>query len=123
MHGDNADEGNIFRGIAAAPGTMDLLRSTATDIMGQAGREEILDIYGLLEPEAVSKEENEAGLTALAEDARFYVPSDNLARVWPRAAFYHLTVKSPFWTSPFPDDCFHTLDLLYVSAILAQELP
>ena len=114
MNGDNADEGNIFRGAAAAPGVLDQLRAVAQEVMGEEGRDDLLDIYGLTDIDTLDRAETTERLTALAEDARFYLPSEEVSRVWPKAAFYHLTPKSPFWTSRFPGECFHTQDLLYV---------
>jgi hypothetical protein len=120
MHGDNADEGNIFRIPAARRGALDDLKSVATKTLGESGAEELLDIYRLKDAliEGIHPGELSSRLHRLPEDARFYIPSDELLRVWPNAAFYHLTAKSPFkTTSRWPDDCYHTQDLLYVSAL------
>jgi len=122
MHGDNADEGNIFRGLASGSGVLEQLRSVAERVMKKQGCDELLDIYGLSNPAQLSKEEITARLTAIPEDARFFFLSEELARVWPKAAFYHLTPKSPFFTSRFPDECFHTQDLLYVRPLQPTRL-
>jgi len=121
MHGDNADEGNIFRDAAARPGAFEDLKRVAKELMGEQGLNELLHIYGLNDEDVqrIDKPELACRLHRIPEDARFYLPSDELLRVWPKAAFYHLTARSPFRkTSVWPNDSYHTLDLLYVSCLL-----
>lgn len=117
MHGDNADEGNIFREAASRPGVLDDLHRTAVAILGDHGGLELLKLYGLDEEQVqrITPQERDWRIHRFPEDARFYLPSAELQRVWPNAAFYHFGAKSPFGSSRFPDDSFHTLELLYVS--------
>jgi hypothetical protein len=115
MHGDNGDEGNIFREPAGRPGALEELRTTTTEILGEANCSEFLKLYGLDQAEDLTDEERSWRLHRIPEDARFYLPSAELQRVWPEAAFYHLEAKSPFTTSRYASDSYHTLDLLYVS--------
>lgn len=114
MHGDNGDEGNIFREPAARPGALEDLRKTATAILGKENCQTFLRLYGLDKAEELSDKERDWRLHRIPEDARFYLPSAELQRVWPKAAFYHLSAKSPFTTSRYASDSYHTLDLLYV---------
>ena len=117
MHGDNADEGNIFRNAAAQPGAFERLKEVAKAVLGAQGLAELLDIYAMNDEDVLGMDTAQLAvrLYRIPEDARFYLPSDELVRVWPKAAFYHLTAKSPFRASSlWPNDSFHTLDLLYV---------
>jgi hypothetical protein len=114
LHGDNADEGNIFREAANRPGALDDLRNAAKSILGKEGCETLLQLYQLDRAGGLTEEERAERLYRVPEDARFYLPSAELQRVWPKSAFYHLTAKSPF-ASRCEGDSFHTLDLLYVS--------
>jgi hypothetical protein len=115
MHGDNADEGNIFRSTARSTTTMcDLVRA-ATEVIGEKGCAELLIAYGLEEWARLDELERARRLCRFPEDARFYLPSDELQRAWPESSFYHLVAKSPCQGSLYPGDSFHTLDLLYVS--------
>lgn len=114
LHGDNADEGNIFREAARRPGALDELKIAAQSILGKEGCETLLQLYQLDRQAELTQEERAERLYRIPEDARFYLPSAELQRVWPKSAFYHLTAKSPF-ASRCEGDSFHTLDLLYVS--------
>ena len=125
MHGDNADEGNIFRDAAASEGALDRLSTIARDILGEQAARELLDIYGLSDTASLDPSEVAWRLHRFPEDARFYLPSDKLIWVWPRAAFYHLDAKSPFASALWPKDCYHTHDLLYVNrfGVIASPAP
>jgi hypothetical protein len=122
LHGDNADEGNIFREAASRPGALDDLRTAADSILGKEGCKTLLQLYSLDGPGELTQEEKAERLYRFPEDARFYLPSAELQRVWPKSAFYHLTAKSPF-ASRCEGDSFHTLDLLYVSGSTSGAAP
>jgi hypothetical protein len=115
MHGDNADEGNIFRETAKKETTMSDLEAAATQVLGEEGYQRLMAAYGLQDWKNLDVDQRIHRLNRFPEDARFYLPSDELVATWPRGAFYHLTAKSPCQGSLYPDDSFHTLDLLYVS--------
>lgn len=116
MHGDNADEGNIFREDSRSPGKLDELSQAASEIRGEESARGLLKLYGLDEASlgTLGKKEVAQRIHRFPEDARFYLLSDRLRTVWPGAAVYHLTAKSPFKASRFPDDSYHELDNLYV---------
>ena len=113
LHGDNAHEGNIFRHNARQPDALDQFKRAATETFGQEGCTRLLDLYAL--SDHLTPTELEHRLHQFPEDVRFYLPSNELQRAWPSSAFYHLSAVSPFSTSPWPGQSFHTLDLLYVS--------
>ena len=122
MHGDNADEGNIFRQDACVPSIMENVVKVATSALGAEGTKELLNTYGL-DDDGLDQKQVGYRLHRFPEDARFYLPSDGVVSVWPKAAFYHLDVKSPLSSSLWPGDCFHTLDLLYVCSIQSKSSP
>jgi carboxylesterase type B len=116
MHGDNADEGNIFREDARMPSKMSELERTAVDGLGQTGADTLLELYGL-DPgslHGVNPKEKAHRLHRFPEDARFYLLSERLNNIWPASAFYHLAAKSPFRYSRYPNDAFHELDNLFL---------
>lgn len=115
MHGDNGDEGNIFRQASSLPAAMNDLKRTALQLLGPQPCAELLEVYGLGQSDLLSPDERSFRLHRFPEDARFYLPAAELYRVWPQAAFYHLSAKSPFASSRYANDSYHTLDLLYVS--------
>jgi hypothetical protein len=112
LHGDNAHEGNVFRHTARKPNALALLKQVASEILGNEGCARLIDLYEL------SDDLDEEGLAwrlhQFPEDVRFYLHSNELQRVWPDSAFYHLSAPSPFNTSAWIGETFHTLDLLYV---------
>lgn len=112
LHGDNAHEGNVFRDVAKRPGALDRLQQAATKLLGIEGCAKIQDLYGL-SPD-LSHRDLSWRLHQFPEDVRFYLHANELQRAWPSSAFYHLSATSPFSTSPWPEESFHTLDLLYV---------
>ncbi len=116
MHGDNADEGNIFRDTAKNGNAMNDLVNVATEVLGEEGCNRLIAGYDLRDWVDLDVDERAHRLYRFPEDARFYLPSDELVAAWPGSAFYHLTARSPCQGSLFPHDSFHTLDLLYVSA-------
>ncbi len=116
MHGDNGDEGNIFRQTALPATAANSLEETATAVLGKAGKDRLLAAYGLDTWRDLDDATRADRLHRFPEDARFYLPSDVLQDAWPQAAFYHLAAKSPCQASLYPGDSFHTLDLLYLFA-------
>jgi hypothetical protein len=121
LHGDNAHEGNCFRLSAQQPDALIRLRQVATEILGDEGCASLFRLYGL--SDCLGRDELAWRLHQFPEDVRFYLHSDELQRAWPDSAFYHLSAPSPFSTSAWPNESFHTLDLLYVSLVLHPCLP
>lgn len=117
MHGDNADEGNIFREDALAPTTRESLVGAAKEVLGDKAAQRLMRLYQIDNDslEGIGRKETGRRIHRFPEDARFYVLSERLRTVWPSAATYHLTAKSPFKHSRFPTDSYHELDNLYVS--------
>jgi len=113
LHGDNAHEGNFFRLAAQRPDALNELRQTATLMIGAVDCANLFEMYELSDD--LSQEELAWRLHQFPEDVRFYLHSDELQRAWPDSAFYHLSAPSPFSTSAWPGESFHTLDLFYVS--------
>jgi len=115
LHGDNAHEGNFFRLAAQQPDALNELRRTATLLLGSEDCAKLFEIYELSDD--LDRQELAWRLHQFPEDVRFYLHSDELQRAWPDSAFYHLSAPSPFTTSAWPKESFHTLDLLYVSTL------
>lgn len=120
MHGDNADEGNIFREAAGETSAMLALENIGESVLGRERLATVLNLYGLSEWRSLDAAERGERLCRFPEDARFYLPTDELQLAWPGSALYHFTAKSPFATSAFPGDSFHTLELLHVRSVAHQ---
>jgi hypothetical protein len=121
MHGDNANEGNFFRSVSSEIRTSENMERIGAAVLGAQGLSNLLELYGLSDWRSLDDNQRAERFNAFPEDARFFLPTDELQAAWPKSALYHFTATSPFKTSAFPDDSFHTLELLHVSTGITPE--